>query len=72
LVASPFLLLLQNEFPLPETGKAVVNVLERLGTDRVPPEQTWLWADALEHGTCGEAIPIIRHFVGVYRERRRW
>ena len=58
-----------NDALFPETGKAVVSVLERLGHQiEFRPEQTCCGQMHWNTGYLREAIPIIRHFVKVYRE----
>jgi len=58
-----------NDALFPETGKSVVNVLERLG-HRIEfrPEQTCCGQMHWNTGYLREAVPIIRHFVRVYRD----
>jgi L-lactate dehydrogenase complex protein LldE len=57
-----------NDTLFPETGKAVVRVLERLGhTVDFPPEQTCCGQMHWNTGYLREAVPIIRHFVDVFR-----
>jgi L-lactate dehydrogenase complex protein LldE len=58
-----------NDALFPETGKAVVAVLERLGHQvEFRPEQTCCGQMHWNTGYLREAIPIIRHFVNVYRD----
>lgn len=58
-----------NDALFPETGKAVVSVLERLGhTVEFRPEQTCCGQMHWNTGYLREAVPIIRHFVNVYRD----
>ncbi len=58
-----------NDTLFPETGKAVVRVLERLGhTIEFRREQTCCGQMHWNTGYLREAIPIIRHFVNVYRD----
>jgi L-lactate dehydrogenase complex protein LldE len=56
-----------NDTLFPETGKAVVRVLERLGhTVDFPPDQTCCGQMHWNTGYLREAVPIIRHFVEVF------
>jgi len=58
-----------NDTLFPETGKAVVQVLERLGhTIHFPYEQTCCGQMHWNTGYLREAVPIIRHFVDVFRD----
>ncbi len=58
-----------NDALFPETGKAVVSVLERLGHEiEFRPEQTCCGQMHWNTGYLREAVPIIRHFVHVYRD----
>jgi L-lactate dehydrogenase complex protein LldE len=58
-----------NDTLFPNTGKAVVHVLERLGhTVEFRPEQTCCGQMHWNTGYLREAVPIIRHFVDVYRD----
>jgi L-lactate dehydrogenase complex protein LldE len=58
-----------NDTLFPETGKAVVRVLERLGhTIDFPPDQTCCGQMHWNTGYHREAVPIIRHFVEVFRD----
>lgn len=58
-----------NDTLFPETGKAVVRVLERLGhTVEFRKEQTCCGQMHWNTGYLKEAVPIIRHFVDVYRD----
>ncbi|RXS94525.1 (Fe-S)-binding protein [Silvibacterium dinghuense] len=58
-----------NDTMFPETGKAVVRVLERLGHDiSFPHEQTCCGQMHWNTGYLKEAVPIIRHFVNVFRD----
>jgi L-lactate dehydrogenase complex protein LldE len=58
-----------NDTLFPETGKAVVHVLERLGHEvEFRPEQTCCGQMHWNTGYIREAVPIIRHFVEVYRD----
>ena len=58
-----------NDTLFPETGKAVVRVLERLGHQiEFPPDQTCCGQMHWNTGYLREAVPIIRHFVDVYRD----
>jgi len=58
-----------NDTLFPETGKAVVRVLERLGhTIDFPPQQTCCGQMHWNTGYHREAVPIIRHFVEIFRD----
>ncbi len=58
-----------NDTLFPETGKSVVRVLERLGHQvEFRPEQTCCGQMHWNTGYLHEAIPILRHFVEVYRD----
>jgi L-lactate dehydrogenase complex protein LldE len=58
-----------NDTFFPDTGKAVVRVLERLGhTVDFNPAQTCCGQMHWNTGYTREAVPIIRHFLEVYRE----
>src|SRR5271154_795371 len=58
-----------NDTLFPETGKAVVRVLERLGhAVEFPPDQTCCGQMHWNTGYLREAVPIIRHFVEVFRD----
>lgn len=58
-----------NDTLFPETGKAVVRVLERLGhAVEFRPEQTCCGQMHWNTGYLREAVPIVRHFVRVYRD----
>lgn len=58
-----------NDTLFPETGKAVVRVLERLGhAVDFPPDQTCCGQMHWNTGYHREAVPIIRHFVEVFRD----
>ena len=58
-----------NDTMFPETGKAVVQVLERLGHQiHFPYEQTCCGQMHWNTGYLREAVPIIRHFVEVFRD----
>jgi L-lactate dehydrogenase complex protein LldE len=58
-----------NDTLFPETGKAVVRVLERLGhTIDFPRDQTCCGQMHWNTGYLREAEPIIRHFVEVFRD----
>jgi L-lactate dehydrogenase complex protein LldE len=58
-----------NDTMFPETGKAVVRVLERLGQQiHFPYEQTCCGQMHWNTGYLREAVPIIRHFVEVFRD----
>ena len=56
-----------NDTLFPETGKAVVNVLERLGVEvDFPAEQTCCGQLLANTGYGLEAIPLVRRFVRVF------
>lgn len=58
-----------NDVLFPETGKSVVRVLERLGHEvEFRPAQTCCGQMHWNTGYLREAVPIIRHFVEVYRD----
>lgn len=58
-----------NDTLFPETGKAVVRVLERLGHSvEFRAGQTCCGQMHWNTGYLKEAVPIIRHFVDVYRD----
>ncbi len=58
-----------NDTLFPETGKAVVRVLERLGhTVDFNPAQTCCGQMHWNTGYTREAVPIVRHFLEVYRD----
>ncbi len=58
-----------NDTLFPGTGKAVVRVLERLGHSiEFRPEQTCCGQMHWNTGYIREALPIIQHFVNVYRD----
>ncbi|HEY0795628.1 MAG TPA: (Fe-S)-binding protein [Acidisarcina sp.] len=58
-----------NDTLFPETGKAVVRVLERLGHQVIfPADQTCCGQMHWNTGYLREAIPIIRHFLKVFRD----
>jgi len=58
-----------NDTLFPETGKAVVRVLERLGhTIDFPPQQTCCGQMHWNTGYHREAVPIIRDFVETFRD----
>ena len=58
-----------NDTLFPQTGKAVVRVLERLGhTIDFPPAQSCCGQMHWNTGYMREAVPLIRHFVEVFRE----
>lgn len=58
-----------NDALFPETGQAVVKVLERLGhTVEFRQEQTCCGQMHWNTGYLREAVPIIRHFVQVFRD----
>jgi L-lactate dehydrogenase complex protein LldE len=51
----------------PDTGRAVVHLLERLGVDvTFPPEQTCCGQMHFNTGYVREAIPLVRRFVRVF------
>lgn len=56
-----------NDTLFPETGKATVEVLERLGVEvDFPPEQTCCGQMHFNTGYQLEAIPLVRRFVEVF------
>ena len=58
-----------NDSLFPETGKAVVRLLERLGHEvEFRQEQTCCGQMHWNTGYLREAVPIIRHFIDVYRD----
>jgi L-lactate dehydrogenase complex protein LldE len=58
-----------NDTLFPETGKAVVDVLERLGhTVEFPDAQTCCGQMHYNTGYAGEALPLMRHFLRVFAE----
>ncbi len=58
-----------NDTLFPETGKAVVRVLERLGHQvEFPAAQTCCGQMHWNTGYLREAVPIIRHFVKVFAD----
>ncbi len=58
-----------NDSLFPETGKAVVSLLERLGHEvEFRPKQTCCGQMHWNTGYLREAVPIVRHFVDVYRD----
>lgn len=58
-----------NDTLFPETGKSVVRVLERLGHQvEFRTEQTCCGQMHWNTGYLKEAIPILRHFVDIYRD----
>ena len=58
-----------NDTLFPATGKAVVRVLERLGHSvEFRPEQTCCGQMHWNTGYIREALPIVQHFVNVYRD----
>ena len=58
-----------NDTLYPETGRAVVRVLERLGqTVEFPIDQTCCGQMHFNTGYQREAIPLVRHFVEVFRD----
>jgi L-lactate dehydrogenase complex protein LldE len=58
-----------NDTLFPETGNAVVRVLEKLGHQvEFLPDQTCCGQMHWNTGYRREAIPIIRHFLHVYRD----
>lgn len=57
-----------NDTLFPQTGKAVVRVLERLGHQvKFPWAQTCCGQMHWNTGYLQESVPIIRHFVSVFR-----
>ncbi|MGC1783582.1 MAG: (Fe-S)-binding protein [Acidobacteriaceae bacterium] len=58
-----------NDTLFPETGKAVVRVLEQLGHQiEFRPQQTCCGQMHWNTGYTREALPIIRNFVNLYRD----
>src|SRR3954452_4636601 len=58
-----------NDTIFPGTGKAVVNLLERLGHEAdFPMAQTCCGQMHYNTGYQREAIPIVRHFVEVFKD----
>lgn len=58
-----------NDTLFPEVGQATVAVLERLGhTVEFPEEQTCCGQMHYNTGYQREAIPLVRHFVDVFRD----
>ncbi|MBV8270086.1 MAG: (Fe-S)-binding protein, partial [Planctomycetaceae bacterium] len=58
-----------NDTLFPETGRAVVRVLERLGqTVEFPIDQTCCGQMHFNTSYQREAIPLVRHFVEVFRD----
>lgn len=58
-----------NDTIFPNTGKAVVKLLERLGhTVEFPMEQTCCGQMFYNTGYQREAIPLVRHFIDVFRD----
>jgi L-lactate dehydrogenase complex protein LldE len=58
-----------NDALFPQTGKAVVRVLERLGhTVEFLPAQSCCGQMHWNTGYLREAVPLIRHFVDVFRD----
>jgi L-lactate dehydrogenase complex protein LldE len=58
-----------NDSIFPQTGRAVVSVLERLGhTVEFPMEQTCCGQMHFNTGYQREAIPLVRRFVEVFQE----
>ena len=58
-----------NDTLFPETGIAVVRVLERLGhTVEFPPAQTCCGQMHYNTGYQSEALPLVRRFVQVFRD----
>jgi L-lactate dehydrogenase complex protein LldE len=58
-----------NDTLFPDTGRAVVRLLERLGHSvHFPEEQTCCGQMHFNTGYAGEAIPLLRRFVRVFAE----
>src|SRR6516165_6611123 len=58
-----------NDTLFPETGKAIVRLLERLGhTVDFPMAQTCCGQMHYNTGYQSETVPIVRHFVEVFHE----
>ena len=62
-----------NDTIFPQTGRAVVRLLERLGhTVEFPMDQTCCGQMHYNTGFQLEAIPLVRRFVEVFEDRPRW
>ena len=62
-----------NDTLFPETGRAAVALLERLGHRWSSPRADLLRADARQHGLRRRRAPLARRFVGVFADRpSRW
>ncbi len=58
-----------NDTLFPETGIAVVRLLERLGHEvDFPPEQTCCGQMHFNSGYAGEAVPLVRRFVRAFAD----
>ena len=58
-----------NDTLFPETGQAVVRLLERLGhTVEFDPEQTCCGQMHYNTGYQREAMPLLRRFVDIYKD----
>lgn len=58
-----------NDTIFPRTGRAVVRLLERLGHEvEFPEEQTCCGQMHYNTGYHREAVPLVRHFVEVFRD----
>lgn len=56
-----------NDALYPETGKAVVSLLERLGVEvEFPPAQTCCGQPMVNTGYLAEAVPVVRTFVEAF------
>ena len=57
-----------NDVMFPETGRAVVSLLRRLGVDvEFPATQTCCGQPMVNTGYLDEAVPVVRNFVGAFR-----
>ena len=56
-----------NDAMFPETGKAVVSLLRRLGVDvEFPAGQTCCAQPMVNTGYLDEAVPVVRNFVDAF------
>ena len=56
-----------NDAMLPDTGRAVVTLLRRLGVDvEFPPEQTCCSQPMVNTGYIDEAVPVVRNYVRAF------
>ncbi len=57
-----------NDVMFPETGRAVVSLLRRLGVDvEFPATQTCCGQPMVNTGYLDEAVPVVRNFVAAFR-----